>query len=216
MMGWQWTECGSTIALDESGLEATFVQHGKVQDAKLKLQLVTDSELMTDGRHYWEAQITGKQRGRGTGILLGAVRPGLDHDDMLATLTAPLSTMGSEATATKSPVGTHFYLMDLAGCLFKDTKDLQDLIDPHLSRFPVHGSRSCRSGDILQILRQGDRVGCLLDLDEGWMQFYCNGVRHGPGFTEGVVGPLVRAAILRSDGDMLTALPGAKAPQVID
>jgi hypothetical protein len=59
---------------------------------------------------------------------------------------------------------------------------------------------------------QKDRVGALLDLDAGWLRFYLNGKRCGPGFTEGVTGPLVRAATMFYLGDELTALPGAVAP----
>ena len=59
---------------------------------------------------------------------------------------------------------------------------------------------------------EGDRVGVLLDLDAGWMRLYRNGKRCGPGFTEGVTGPLVRAAQL--GGSMkVTVLPGAVAPE---
>jgi hypothetical protein len=61
--------------------------------------------------------------------------------------------------------------------------------------------------------KKRDRIGVLLDLDAGWMRFYRNGVRCGPGFTEGVTGPLVRAAeLLNSDGT-LTVLLGAVAPE---
>ena len=61
--------------------------------------------------------------------------------------------------------------------------------------------------------KKRDRIGVLLDLDVGWMRFYRNGVRCGPGFTEGVTGPLVRAAeLLNSDGT-LTVLLGAVAPE---
>ena len=59
---------------------------------------------------------------------------------------------------------------------------------------------------------EGDRIGVLLDLDAGWMRFYRNGKRCGPGFTEGVTGPLVRAAQLYGTADKLTVLPGAVAP----
>ena len=52
----------------------------------------------------------------------------------------------------------------------------------------------------------------LLDLDAGWLRFYHNGKRCGPGYTEGVTGPLVRAAQMASGGDALTVLPGATAP----
>ena len=54
----------------------------------------------------------------------------------------------------------------------------------------------------------------LLDLDAGWMRLYRNGKRCGPGFTEGVTGPLVRAAELSDAGDKVTVLPGAVAPPV--
>ena len=50
------------------------------------------------------------------------------------------------------------------------------------------------SADTQSGFAQGDRVGVLLDLDAGWLRFYRNGKRCGPSFTEGVTGPLVRAA----------------------
>jgi hypothetical protein len=59
----------------------------------------------------------------------------------------------------------------------------------------------------------GDRIGVLLDLDAGWLRYYRNGKRCGPGNTEGVTGPLVRAAQLAYAGDKLTVLPGAAAPE---
>jgi hypothetical protein len=59
----------------------------------------------------------------------------------------------------------------------------------------------------------GDRIGVLLDLDAGWMRIYRSGKRCGPGFTEGVTGPLVRAAQLSFIGDKVTVLPGATAPE---
>ena len=57
----------------------------------------------------------------------------------------------------------------------------------------------------------GDRIGCLLDLDAGWLRFYRDGVRCGPGFMAGVTGPLVRAVGMAHDATV-TALPGAQAP----
>jgi hypothetical protein len=60
----------------------------------------------------------------------------------------------------------------------------------------------------------GDRIGVLLDLDAGWLRIYRNGKRCGPGFTEGVTGPLLRAAQLGGiAGDKVTVLPGAVAPE---
>ena len=59
----------------------------------------------------------------------------------------------------------------------------------------------------------GDRIGVLLDLDAGWMRLYRNGKRCGPGFTEGVTGPLVRAAQIGGVGEKVAGLPGAVAPE---
>ena len=41
---------------------------------------------------------------------------------------------------------------------------------------------------------EGDRMGFLLDLDDGSLRFFKNGVEHGPGYPAGsVVGPVARA-----------------------
>jgi hypothetical protein len=45
----------------------------------------------------------------------------------------------------------------------------------------------------------GDRIGVLLDLDAGWMCLYRNGKQCGPGYTEGVTGPLVRGVQLGTE-----------------
>jgi hypothetical protein len=58
-------------------------------------------------------------------------------------------------------------------------------------------------------LEKGDRIGVLLDLDAGWLRFYRNRKRYGPGFTHGVTGPLVRATQFFSNVSIVTALPGA-------
>jgi hypothetical protein len=61
---------------------------------------------------------------------------------------------------------------------------------------------------------KGDRVGMLLDLVDGYIHVYRNGKRYGPGFSEGVKGPLVcAAAFAGAVGERLTVLPGAMAPE---
>jgi hypothetical protein len=67
--GWRWEECGSQIALSGEGLVATMTGEGYT------CQLVTGGSPMTEGRHYWEVELT-----VGYDIMVGAVRPGLDHD----------------------------------------------------------------------------------------------------------------------------------------
>jgi hypothetical protein len=50
-------------------------------------------------------------------------------------------------------------------------------------------------------LQQGDRVGVLLDLNNGSLLFFKNGVQHGPGYPAGsVTGPVVHALQLEESG----------------
>jgi hypothetical protein len=163
--GWHWTACGSEMALSEDGLVATAGSDG--------FQLVTGGEPMTEGRHYWEVEVT-KQVDTKKVFLVGAVRPGLDHDE------SHWNTDGA------------CFINAASGSLYGNGKLWAD-----------------RQG----AFAEGDRVGVLLDLDAGWLRFYRNSKRCGPGFTEGVTGPLVRAAQVVNEGDTLTVLPGAVAPE---
>jgi hypothetical protein len=105
-------------------------------------------------------------------LLVGAVRPGLDHDKDHAK--------GNDA----------YFITGYQGSLCGNGKQWAD----------PQGTFAA-----------GDRIGVLLDLDAGWMRLFRNGKRCGPGYTEGVTGPLVRAAQL--GGSMkVTVLPGAVAP----
>jgi hypothetical protein len=60
---------------------------------------------------------------------------------------------------------------------------------------------------------QGDRVGMLLDLDNGSLRFFKNGVEHGPGYAAGsVTGPVVAAVHMCSTDESVRLLPNAEAP----
>jgi hypothetical protein len=60
---------------------------------------------------------------------------------------------------------------------------------------------------------QGDRVGVLLDLNDGSLRFFKNGVQHGPGYAAGsVTGPVVAAAQMLHMKHSLRLLPNAEAP----
>ena len=61
-------------------------------------------------------------------------------------------------------------------------------------------------------LAVGDRVGVLLNLDEGWLRFYVNGKVFGPGFPSGVTGPVVIAVELIHVGEQVLLLPDAPKP----
>jgi hypothetical protein len=60
---------------------------------------------------------------------------------------------------------------------------------------------------------QGDRVGVLLDLSNGSLRFFKNGVQHGPGYPAGsVMGPVVHAVQFVSTNTSVRLLPDATAP----
>jgi hypothetical protein len=163
-LGWRWDECGSDIALSGEGLVATMDEDGD--------QLVTCGAPMTEGRHYWEVELT--WTAGYCGIMVGAVRPGLDHDEDHCTTND-------------------------AYCIYGDNGGL-------------YGNGKA-DDDEQGGFAKGDRIGVLLDLDAGWLRVYRNDKRCGPGFTEGVTGPLVRAVRLFNKGDKATVLPGAVAPE---
>jgi hypothetical protein len=61
--------------------------------------------------------------------------------------------------------------------------------------------------------KQGDRVGVLLDLDNGSLRFFKNSVQHGPGYSAGsVTGPVVAAVQMYFNDDSVRLLPNAEAP----
>ena len=61
--------------------------------------------------------------------------------------------------------------------------------------------------------KQGDRVGMLLDLDNGSLRFFKNGVQHGPRYAAGsVTWPIVAALQLVYKDATVLLLPTAAAP----
>jgi hypothetical protein len=61
--------------------------------------------------------------------------------------------------------------------------------------------------------KQGDRVGMLLDLDDGSLRFFKNGVAHGPGYPAGsVTGPVVAAVQMYHKDQSVRMLPDVEAP----
>jgi hypothetical protein len=62
---------------------------------------------------------------------------------------------------------------------------------------------------------EGDRVGVLLDLDGGSLQFFKNSVRHGPGYAAGsVTGPVVHAVQTYYKTTSVRLLTNAEAPAI--
>lgn len=168
---WRWgEESGSSIAVSGEGLVASKNDN---PTGHALWQLVTDESPMTEGRHYWEVKLIGGRWASGNWAMLGATRPGLDHDKQHYDTTDA------------------YFIGSRQGALFGNGKS---------------------NADLQGAFALGDHIGVLLDLDAGWMRLYRNGKRCGPGFTEGVTGPLVRAAQLGLPGDGLTVQLGAVAP----
>jgi hypothetical protein len=60
---------------------------------------------------------------------------------------------------------------------------------------------------------KGDRVGVLLNLDDGSLRFFKNGVQHGPGYPAGsVTGPVVAAVQMGNANESVRLLPNAEVP----
>jgi hypothetical protein len=57
-------------------------------------------------------------------------------------------------------------------------------------------------------------MGVLLDLGDGSLRFFKNGVQHGPGYAAGsVTGPVVAAVQMWRENSSVRLLPNAQQPQ---
>jgi hypothetical protein len=62
---------------------------------------------------------------------------------------------------------------------------------------------------------QGDRVGMLLDLNNGSLCFFKNGEKHGDGYPAGTVtGPVVAAVRMSSSGSSVRLLPRKNSNEI--
>eukprot|EP00935_MAST-01C_sp_MAST-1C-sp1_P000063 g63.t1 len=135
--------------------------------------LTTTGMELTEGRHYWEAEIVGNTFDC---LNLGVCRPDAapreDHGYAHHT-TAWLMHAGDGSLYGNGKQGAH------------------------------------ETGEF----KTGDRMGVLLDLDDGSLRFFKNGAEHGPGYPAGsVTGPVALAANLCETGNALRLLPDAVWP----
>jgi hypothetical protein len=134
-----------------------------------------------------------------------------------------LTTTGTEITA-----GKHYWEVKV---LSKDNDVLIGISRPNLDPTGQYIGSDCTDGwfiyaasgslygngklsdDRAGAYTQGDRVGVLLDLDNGSLRFFKNGVEHGPGYPAGsVTGPVVAAVQLCGKDASVRLLPHAEAP----
>jgi hypothetical protein len=159
-----------------------------------------------------------------------AYRITLSEDGAVATQTRPsadnLTTTGIELTQ-----GKHYWEVELlskhAHCCIRI-----GISRPNLDPTGDYALKNCTDGwfinaakgtlfgngkfsdDAAGKYKQGDRVGVLLDLDNGSLRFFKNGVENGPGYAAGsVTGPVVHAVQMYIKNSSVRLLPNAQAAQ---
>jgi hypothetical protein len=152
----------------------------------------------------------------------------LREDGAVATQTGKrctLTTTGFELTESK-----HYWEVELVSESLLNT--FIGITRPNLNPEGDYCNRDCTDGwfmyagngalcgngkyydDAAGRYNQGDRVGVLLDLDDGSLRFFKNGVQHGPGYGAGsVTGPVVAAVQMGITGESVRLLPNAQLPQ---
>jgi hypothetical protein len=152
----------------------------------------------------------------------------LSEDGTMATHTVQhsfsLTTTGTELTE-----GKHYWEVEL---LSEDVGNIYiGISKPNLELTHGYYNRDCtdswfiessvgalwgngkQDSDKAGPYKQGDRVGVLLDLNDGALRFFKNGVENGPGYPAGsVTGPVVHAVHMMKVGSSLRLLPNAEAP----
>jgi hypothetical protein len=152
----------------------------------------------------------------------------LSEGGAVATTTAEynqsLTTTGVEITE-----GKHYWEVELLS--INMVHILIGISRPNLDPTGVYYERECTDGwftsansgalygngkwcdDRAGEYKQGDRVGVLLDLNNGSLRFFKNGVQHGPGYQAGsVTGPVVHAVQMYRKDRSVRLLPNAEAP----
>jgi hypothetical protein len=159
-----------------------------------------------------------------------AVRVVLSEEGAVATQKTQyrsLTTTGIELTA-----GKHYWEVELLrGADVGSKIALIGITRPNLDPTGKHYLRECTDAwfigkgtgglygngkhNVDQAGRydKGDRVGILLDLDDGSLRFFKNGVQHGAGYpADSVTGPVVAAVQMLNLNESMRLLPDAEVP----
>jgi hypothetical protein len=142
-------------------------------------------------------------------------------------------TMNDEWSLTTTEIelteGRHYWEVELLS--EKVASILVGISRPNLDPAAYYWQRECTDGWFISaapgslygngkqnshktgVYNQGDRVGVLLDLDNGSLRFFKNGVQHGPGYPAGsVTGPVVAAVQMAKANHSVRLLPNAETP----
>jgi hypothetical protein len=149
--------------------------------------LVTTGVELTAGKHYWEVDILSYDIGN---IFVGVTRPNLDPNGDYAVRES------TDGWFMKAASG---HLQPSPGSLSGNGKGN----DPW-ENDEEPGNNDGEAG----AFNEGGLVGVLLDLNEGSLRFFVNGVQHGPGYPAGsVTGPVVCAVQLYCTQTSFRLLP---------
>jgi hypothetical protein len=157
---------------------------------------VSGGEVVESSRHYWEVLLTTNEScGGNPWHAYGRVRP-LSLGSLLVGCVRPCAIdpdRGHESAAERWLDSPDLFLFGNNGALY--------------------GNGKCAEGGLAATLASGDRVGVLVDFDEGCIRMFRNGEQYGPGFVSGVEGPLVFCLdIMCADGVTATVVPDAVGP----
>jgi hypothetical protein len=148
--------------------------------------LVTSGTALTSGKHYWEVELLSTPSGEDfPDISVGVSRPGL----------SPRGDYTTSETTDGWFIGT------TGGALWGN------------GEYGYDDDRSISAPKKAGNYEKGDRVGVLLNLNDGSLQFFKNGHKHGVGFSAGsVTGPVVHAVQMEMKGDSVRLVGGADWP----
>jgi hypothetical protein len=147
--------------------------------------LVTSALALNTGRHYWEVDLCGPQ----ALAPLGRVPAVGDSKLYIGVARRDLDMTGNHHN--RSSNDGWFVSADNGG---------------------LYGNGKAGSSKAGRYLPSIHRVGILLDLNDGSLLFFKNGVQHGPGYPAGsVTGPVV-AAVQMKQGHGARLLPNAAWP----
>jgi hypothetical protein len=163
---------------------SVFEEGGLVTSHACGASLTHTGEELTAGQHYWEVRLVGRET---MGLFVGVCRPDAD-----------LRTFHGNWRST-----TAWLIYAYDGAIYGNGKEAEDGI--HLHEFN-RGRREYEKD-------QGDRLGVLLDLDDGSLRFFKGGKEHGPGYPAGsVTGPVALGVATRFERSTVRLLPDAEWP----
>jgi hypothetical protein len=202
-----WETCGRSVSISDDGFTATKTM------ANYSKTMVQSQEV-SEGRHFIEVKIlrdTGRG-GLGTSSFtwIGVAKSEADVNDFTCG--------GAPIPWTELHRDQCWFINTYHGALWGGTHATEQhdrCLNTYHGAPPIPCGHCGVGGAPAGRMKKSDRVGVLLDLEDGSIAFFKNGVKHGTGFPAGsVTGPAVFAASMCYDKTALRLLPAAVTPAV--